>query len=274
MSRLLSAAYERLVKSREFKILVTFSAAFALFLVGTEYRDMIKYGKTVETEQLMLDYSVMIGFVIAIFTSIFLAAEYSDGTVRNKIGVGHGRTAIYLSNFIITTVTYLLSYIMVTAIVALIGIPLFGSITIPLTKLLKLLGCIFAAIAAYSSIFLFAAMSIHNRSSMAIVNLIAAFILMAAALTCLSRLQTPKYITTVTVTESGNINEQVENPNYPTDAQRKMYRAILDIDPSGQMYQLAGRTAADLKKLPIYSFGILAVFTVGGVVLFDRKDLK
>ena len=64
------------------------------------------------------------------------------------------------------------------------------------------------------------------------------------------------------------------NPKYPSATERKVYQTLLDINPAGQMFQLAGRTVPNLKALPLYSLGILIVFTGGGLALFKKKELK
>ena len=105
MIKLLNAGFTRLRKSKLFCILTIFSIVFALCMIYTQYSDMKKYGSVIEVEQIMLNYATMIGIIIAIFTSLFLGVEYSDGAIRNKISIGHKRISIYLSNFIITTIT-------------------------------------------------------------------------------------------------------------------------------------------------------------------------
>lgn len=40
------------------------------------------------------------------------------------------------------------------------------------------------------------------------------------------------------------------------------------------MFQIAGRVAPNLKVLPLYSLGIIVIFTGAGVVLFKKKELK
>ena len=176
----------------------------------------------------------------------------------------------------ITTITSLFSYLLFIAVVSLIGISLFGRITISVSMLFTVLGCIFAAVIAYSAIFTFIAMIIQNKAVTAIVNIMLGFGFMITALTCLNIIQTPPYVNSASMTEETGDFEitQVPNPKYPSEAKRKTCQTLLDINPAGQMFQLAGRTAPNLAVLPIYSFGILVVFTASGIVLFDKKDIK
>lgn len=274
MIKLLNAGFTRLRKNKLFWILTIFSIGLALFMIYTRYSDMKTYGDVIEIEQLMFNYSTMIGIVIAIFTSLFLGVEYSDGAIRNKISIGHKRSNIYLSNLLITTITSLFSYILVIVVVAIIGIPLFGGITMEFSKLLMILGCILITVIAYSSIFTFIAMMISNKTIIAIVNIMLTFILTMIALTCFNTLSAQEYIQEGSFVNGEMKFEEVKNPKYPSEEKKKLCQTLLDINPAGQMFQLAGRTAPNLKVLPLYSLGILVVFTGTGLVLFKKKELK
>ena len=72
MIKLLNAGFTRLRKNKLFWLLIIFSIGLALFMIFTQYDDMKKYEEVIKTEQLMLNYSTIIGIVIAIFTSLFL----------------------------------------------------------------------------------------------------------------------------------------------------------------------------------------------------------
>lgn len=274
MNKLLSAGFMRLRKNKLFWTLILFSIGLALFMIYTRYSDMKKYDDVIEIEQLLLNYSTIIGIVVAIFTSLFLGVEYSDGTIRNKIISGHKRIHIYLSNFLLTTIVSLFSYILLIVVILLIGIPLFGRITMSIPALLKLLGCIFLAVVVYSAIFTFIAMLIQNKAMTAVVSIMLAFGLMMAALTCLKMVEAQEYVPQASLVDGEFVTEEVKNPKYPSETERKIYQTLLDINPAGQMFQLAGRSAPNLKVLPIYSLGLIAVLTVGGVVIFNKKDLK
>ncbi|MBP3635650.1 MAG: ABC transporter permease subunit [Bacilli bacterium] len=274
MIKLLNAGFTRLRKNKLFWLLTIFSIGLALFMIYTQYSDMKKYGEVIEVYQLMLNYSTIIGIVIAIFTSLFLGVEYSDGAIRNKISIGHKRTNIYLSNLIITIITSLFSYILFMIVIAIVGIPLFGTITIPISTLLKLIWCIFVTIIAYCSIFTFIAMMISNKTITAIVSIILVFGLMMCALTSLNILSAQEYIQAGAFVDGEMQFKKEKNPRYPSEEERKVHQTLLDINPAGQVFQLAGRSAPNLKVLPLYSLGIIVVFTGAGLVLFKKKELK
>lgn len=274
MIKLLNAGFTRLRKNKLFCLLIVFSVGLALLMIYTQYSEMKKYQEVIEVEQLMLNYSTIIGIVIAIFTSLFLGVEYSDGTIRNKISIGHKRVNIYLSNLIIVTITSLFSYILFLAIVVSIGIPLFGTITITISKLLMLLGCIFVTVIAYSSIFTFVAMIISNKTITAIVSIMLAFGMMFYSSMAFDRLSQPEYINTMIMKDGVQEIINTKNNHYLEGEKRNLIQLSIDIVPAGQMFQIAGRVAPNLKVLPLYSLGIIVIFTGAGVVLFKKKELK
>ena len=274
MINLLNAGFTRLKKNKLFWILTIFTIGLALFMIYTQYSDMKKYKEVIEVEQLMLNYSTIIGVVISIFVSLFLGIEYSDGGIRNKISIGHKRINIYLSNLIIIVITSLLSYLLFLMIITIIGIPLFGNITIPISSLFSLLGCIFITIIAYSSLYTFIAMMISNKTITAVISIMLAFGMMMGALICFRVLDTQKYIQSASMVNGEMKFEEVLNPKYPSETKKKVCQTLLDINPAGQMFQIVGRSAPNLKVLPLYSLGILFTFTSTGIVLFNKKELK
>ena len=274
MIKLLNAGFTRLRKNKAFWLLTIFSIGLALFMIYTQYSDMKKYEEVIEAEQLMLNYATIIGIVIAIFTSLFLGVEYSDGAIRNKISIGHKRINIYLSNLAITSITSLFSYVLFMIIIAIIGIPLFGGVTMSMLVLLKLIGCIFVTIIAYSSIFTFTAMMISNKTITAIVSIMLVLGLMIFSVTSLNILSAQEYIQSGSLVDGEMQFQKERNPRYPSEDERKVHQILIDINPAGQMFQIAGRVAPNLKVLPLYSLGIIVIFTGAGLVLFKKKELK
>ncbi len=277
MIKLLNAGFTRLRKNKLFWILTIFSIGLALLMIYSRYSDMKNFGDTVEVEQLIFNYSTSIGIAIAIFTSLFLGVEYSDGVIRNKVSIGHKRTNIYLSNLIITSITSLFSYILFTLVIIALGIPLFGKITLSISSFIMLISCILIMIISTSSIFTFIAMLISNKTITAVVSIMLAFGMMMFALTNMNTLQAPKFIETASITNQ-ETNEfemkQEPNPKYPSETKKKVCQILLDINPAGQGFQIADGYIANTKVLPLYSLGIIVVFTGAGLVLFKKKELK
>lgn len=274
MIKLLDAGFTRLRKNKLFWILLSFIILFALYVNFINYSNMKNYNATIDFGNFPFYYPTMIGVVIAIFTSLFLGVEYSDGIIRNKISIGHKRINIYLSNLIIITVTSLVSYILYLGVVSSIGIPLFGTDGLVFKELIIRILITFVTIIVYSSIFTFLTSVISNKTITAIVSIMFAFLLMMVALTCFNVLESPKYINEATMINGETKIEQVLNPKYPSEKKRKIYQYLLDINPAGQMYQIAGRNTSDLKIFPLYSLGIIIVFTTTGLVIFKKKELK
>lgn len=274
MIKLWNANFTRLRKNKIFWLLTIFSIGLALLMIYTKYNDMKKYGDTIDVSQLILNYTTIIGIIISIFTSLFLGVEYSDGAIRNKISIGHKRTHIYLSNLAITSITSVFFYIVFITTIIIIGIPLFGNMTLTISQLWILLSCIFITILAYSSIFTFIAMIISNKTIMAVTSLLLAFIMIIAALICFRVLDTQEYIQSAIMIEGQMKFEEIKNPKYPSEAKKKIYQNLLDINPTGQMFQISGKNASNLKKFPIYSLGMIIVFTSLGLVQFKKKELK
>ncbi len=274
MINLLNAGFTRLRKNKLFWILNTFILALALFMIYTRYNDMKLYNEAIEVEQIMFNYSTIVGIVISIFTSLFLGVEYSDGIIRNKINIGHKRINVYLSNLIIVSLTSLFSYILFMLIVAAIGIPLFGNFTMKISSFFATIGCILATTIAYSSIFTFIAMMISNKSITAVVSILLAFGLMMIAMTCFNIILAPEYVESASIVNGETKIEKMPNPKYPSETKKKIYQFLLDINPAGQMFQLAGRTSPNIKILPIYSLSIIIIFTGTGLFLFKKKELK
>lgn len=253
MYKLLNAGFSRLMKNKIFWFTIIATLAIAIFMLVSRYVDeqeMLSTGATQEiineflssTDELILSYANFIGFFIALFTSLFVGAEYSDGTIRNKIVVGHSRKNIYLSNLIISiTVGILLEFIYVL-IISAVAIPLFGGIQMPLNEFGFIMLDMVMIIVSFSSIFTF-------------ISLICSNITMATV-TCL-------LLMLVMLVISGMFSSYL-----PT---------ISHIIPAGQAINLANSYAREninIEILSLYSLGLATVMNVLGICLFKNKELK
>ena len=210
MINLLNANFIRLRKNKIFWILTIFSIGVSLCIVFAQYHQMIKYGDEIQVAQLLLNYSTLAGVVIAIFTSLFVGVEYSDGGIRNKIIIGHKRINIYLSSLVTNMIISIFYYILYMIMIVSLGIPLFGIGTVPISIILTKILIIFVIMMAYCSIFTFIAMLCSNKTITAIVTIIFAFGLMILGLFCYEILGTPRYTETATIVDG---ETKIENKN-------------------------------------------------------------
>lgn len=108
MSKLLSANFMRLKKDKFFWIGIIFMFAAGVLYPTMIYRDVQKTGIINTVDDAFCGCTLFIGVVMAVFCSLFIGTEYSDGTIRNKIAIGHTRTALYLSNAIVSATVSIL----------------------------------------------------------------------------------------------------------------------------------------------------------------------
>ena len=105
MRKLLSAGFARLSKN---KVFLNFwhgnhvpSGRPALFLNSTTPISNTRL-RSHWTISFFFVYTLAIAISASAFCSLFIGTEYSDGTIRNKLVVGHTRGTIYLSNLIVS----------------------------------------------------------------------------------------------------------------------------------------------------------------------------
>lgn len=273
MIKLLNAGFTRLRKNKIFWILTIFSIGFALVLINGQYGNMKTYKETVEIGSLIVSYPTLMGIVIAIFISLFLGVENSDGTIRNKITIGHKRRNIYLSNFIINSIVSIFFYVIFLLTTIAIGIPLFGVGTIPISVILNKIFVLILVIIAYSSIFTFVAMICSNKTMIAITTILLAFGMIFFVTYCFNIITTPEYIKVATLADGETQYKEEYNPKYPSPEKRKVYETLLDIIPAGQTIQIQERNS-NLEILLGYSLVIIVVFAGSGLILFKKKELK
>lgn len=276
MSKLLSAGFMRLRKNKLFWVGVGFMLAFGLLLTGTQYRNQNEYGIAVLLDSIIFGYAIPIGIVMSVFCSMFTGTEYSDGTIRNKLTVGHSRINIYLSNLIINIIASLFMCISCLMAVIAAGIPLFGFIKSDAkTVLLMLLGT-FAMCVAFCSVFTLIGMLCGSKAASAVICILGAVLLLFFSVMVSSRLKAPEFYDDYVFTGPNGtfMSENIPNPEYLRGAERAVYEFIDDFLPTGQALKYSDMSAVHLMRMPLYSLIITVVAAVAGCLAFKRKDIK
>ena len=102
MRKLLSVNFSRLWKDKIFWLcmgaMLIYSVVYMLNGSRQAAISLSEYNYSID--KYYFHFALAIGAFCSLFSSMFLGTEYSDGTIRNKIIVGHTRTSIYLANLI------------------------------------------------------------------------------------------------------------------------------------------------------------------------------
>ena len=275
MSKLLSANFMRLKKDKFFWIGIIFMFAAGVLYPTMIYRDVQKTGIINTVDDAFCGCTLFIGVVMAVFCSLFIGTEYSDGTIRNKIAIGHTRTALYLSNAIVSATVSIFMCAAFFIPYLCIGIPLLGFFEMN-TKLVFLFGLVsFLLAIAFSSIFTLIAMLNHNKPIAAIICILLAFLFLIAGIQINGMLSQPKTIIGYTTSEDGQGEYiELENPKYLEGSEREVVQFLYDFIPGGQVAQCMSMEAVNIEQLPIYSLLMVVVSTGVGLIFFKKKDLK
>lgn len=279
MINLLVTNCKRLLKSRAFRIATALIATIGLFEIFMIYRNSVIEMETPYFDNALFSFAALGVFSLAAVVPLFVGSEYSDGTIRNKIVVGHPRRTVYLSMLITSIITETLLILVWTAAYLIPGVILMEHAN-PIWVYLVLYLAMFLELAVFSAIFTLLTMTLGNKASSAVVCILCALFLLMQGIVVDSMLREPEfYGPEIIVSDSGEVSyggEMVPNPNYIPEGspKRKFYNFLMDFTPGGQALQISAHTMDNLNKIYLYDIGWLLILTGGGVLIFWRKDLK
>ena len=288
MYKLLNASFYRLRKNKIFLGLVILTIIIAVFMLVSEYLNNIKYSSVFgissnTTDILLMKFINIIGFFIAIFTSLFVGAEYSDGTIRNKIVAGHSRKNIYLSNLIVSILVGIFLELIYLIIVSIVSIPILGLVQMSFLQLAVILLDIIMIIIVYSSIFNFIALICSNITISTVSSLLLILIMFVIDMLLSPTANSTEYIQkNIVMDEQGNVTyEVVKNEDYPGKLVQTICKTISNFNPVSQAIEISGNKINmneedfnNMKVYPLYSLGLIIIITAIGIYLFNIKELK
>ena len=279
MSRLLSADFAKLKKNKFFWLCMAGMAVFALFMKIMDYVSMREYSGSVPSfESLLLIYALVIGFLMAAFVSLFVGTEYRDGTIRNKLIIGHTRVSIYLSNLItcfaagvMMCLAYLIPALAVSALLC-------RSDSTDFRMLLLMILYSFVLTLAFTSLYTLAGMICQNKALTAVITILVICFFSVASIYISAKLNEPETYPEISALADGRTvtsARQVPNPGYVRGTQREVYQFLNDFLPTGQSVILTrGDTEASTPLLPVYSACIAVAASGIGIFIFRKQDIK
>lgn len=291
MRELLRAGFRRMGKSIVFWLSMAASALWSGAIVAIRYSELETRPQYGDLDYILWEFTPMMGIFAAVFVCLFIGVEHSDGTMRNKLAVGHSRWAVYFSNFTVCAAANLAVMFTWVAVTFGLGLPLLGA---PKTSAPEILvNLALAALTAVSStaIFLLVAMLTTNKAASAVACILLSLALVIAGSYFYQSLQEPEMTSPGMMVNSDGSMEWIDpqpNPRYLEGPIRKVYEVMAMVLPTGQQI-IINDQYLDQRWSDFFSFTlvtiqpwtmalcsvlvtVLAVWT--GAAIFRRKDLK
>lgn len=284
MSRLLTSTFFRMLKKIVFWILLICMFIYGVYS-ASNFASEASAGFAIDG--CVFDFVPFMGLVAAIFISLFVGSEYSDGTIRNKLVVGHSRMQIYLANLIACSLACVLISLAYVAGVIVVSSSKGGELLTETSIIAMCLICSLFLSIAFTSIMIMLAILNTNKAGNVVVSMILALIMLVSSSYIYQRLGEPEtYDNYVSVNEVG-IPTQVEqspNPLYIDGTPRAVLEVVNDLLPSGQAMQLAdafdseGIANKDIENASYrwlgYSILVIVVTSSLGIALFRKKEIR
>lgn len=279
MSKLLYANLARLLKCRTFWEVEIFMAGYGVFVFAMG-ADNIRNGEIIPNSSWTIYFfneMLCIGAVMAILTTFYLGVDYSDGTIRNKLIIGHTRKDIYLSNVFTCYIAGLIAFLTYSAVSFLAGSLFIGtSAYMGMTHMPVRVGYCIVIILAYAAIFSIVAMLDTNKARVAVVELllVLAFIILMTQIW--ADLQEARMTSRAVVSENGEmeIEENVPNRKYVGGTKRVVYEWIDAFLPADQVMYVLEPEASFSVKAPICLLAESVLVVGTGMYIFGKKDIK
>lgn len=275
MGRLLRANFFRLGRDTVFYLTaaaVLASAVLVSWNAAMSANEMLAAGFAVAAEEVFFTHAPVMGLFYAVFVSLFLGTEYSDGTIRNKLVVGHNRRQVYGAGFL----TCFAAGLVFTALWLLGSAPgliLVGPMDIRSFLLDVLIAVGFTA--AFTAIFTGISMASSNKAVTIVLNLLCWLLLVLAASALYDRLCEPELCSGAVFTGHGiEIQDPEPNPLYLAGMTRSVCQCLLELLPTGQAMLLADAAVVSPARQLLLSVIVLAGATAIGFAVFRRKNLK
>lgn len=280
MSKLLRANFARLWKSKVFRLGMLFMFGVALCVVSEMYKNMSIPDSRIHGDSMLFNGCMYIPIVAAAFIGLFIGGEYSDGTIRNKLIVGHTRNEVYFSNFIVSAAALIMMHLAYIITIICLGFTIVGNVENTFGTLIFIFLISVTTLIAFNAIFLFISMMISSKSNGSVAGLLVSLVLFFAALLIASSLHEPEYYDAYTIKytdESGEVieetQERTKNYYYLEGTKREIYEFLYEFLPGCQMFRIANQEDVS-GKLAVCSMVIIVSVTAGGIILFNKKDLN
>lgn len=277
MIKLLSANFARLRRDKIFWVTLVgvFLISVATICSNAGSSEVMEAaGLAPVLEDFYFTMAPYMGLVYAGFISLFLGTEYSDGTMRNKLVVGHTRAHVYLANFLVCLAACLL-FMGAWLIGCVPGRFLIGPFAMGTGGFLTYLLIAAGFTAGFAALFTLVASMSVNRALTVVISLGIWMVLVVAASGLSDRLNVPEMTGGMTYINGEFVMVgPTPDPLYLRGWARTLCEGILDLLPTGPSLLMHDASVRRPVREIVFSCLFTAAVTLSGVLSFRRKDLK
>lgn len=276
MNKLLTANFYRLKKDKIFWLIAAVTLILQLSMVWNRcHANQISQFESYTLNDAVFELLPFISFVFAVFISLFLCREYSEGTIRNRLIAGHKRESVYLSNFITCLTGALIIYVLFI-IAGFAGIPFLGKWQGGADNfaLYILVGTFVCTV--FASIFTMISMLVTNGPITVVLSITVALVMLISSSMMYQMLGQPEFTREFISMSIDNVEfgPEIPNPAYVSGIKRELFGFFGEFLPTGQGILLANGEITH----PFFNIAYSAMFSIAvntiGIFIFKKKDLK
>ena len=283
MNKLLKADFYRLKKDKVFWVNILIAILMAIYHVFHYYSALLG---SITLDRILCEHlTLYLGFLFGLFVSVFIGKQYAEGTIRNKVIIGHSRINIYLSNLVVCISAGILIELSYVLPVMLIGTRMFGGLQ--MISIYKLMMYMLLIISVYCLIYSFVIILCQDTSIALVACVILYMIMFVMNTIAYPKLHEPEYVKFAYFDGEQFIEEEVPNPRYIGEKE-KYYKMMDFVFPQGQaeiLYMACSEISeedqelekirkADLKEVFVYIIFDIVIISIGGMYVFKKEELK
>lgn len=273
MMNLLSANFYRLRKSAAFWLALTATLAYTGLIVLVCWDHYAGGTGSYTLEAILtagfglMGYLCVPSLILAPLLAVYLGAEHSEHTIRNKLITGHTKTSVYLAELAVCVLTALaldiLFMLLAGSLCAWPVLQMSGVLLrVPVRQLLAWLAVALLARAAYASVIKLMATALNRKTSASIAALLLVMAAMVICRTGFGMIHSLEYALAI------------GRPTAYGESRLAFWHLLMDILPTGQYLQVSRLDTPNLWRMPLFSLIVIAVSTGIGLTVFRRKDLR
>lgn len=277
MRKLLSANTNCLLKNRIFYLEMIFCALFSAWIVFMNYNPEIQTTKDcLSLDDVFFTMYQLLCLVLAACISLTIGTEYSDGTIRNKLIVGHTRFQIYFSMLLTNIFSTILILVIHGIVTYVLGYFLLGAFQMKISQLIIALLCAILTMLVFTAFFAAIALNCSNKAITVVGSFFAALAIIYMSSFAGNKLLEPEmtYDGIVINMDGVQFGDLIENPAYVTGTARTVFEFVYDLLPAGQIMQINSMDFTRWSHWPVLSILLFVLITVVGFKIFEKKDIK